>query len=66
MLLTSVLSAASLEDAIFFKFGEKANLPSGKTVLDLSLPELKVDGKVLAKNVELMVRGPEKVCIIGP
>jgi len=53
------------EDAIFIKFGEKAYLPSGKTVLDIALPELKVEDKILAKNVELAVRGPEKVCIVG-
>ena len=53
------------EDAIFIKFGEKAFLPSGKIVLDLSLQELCVAEKVLAKNVEFKVRGPEKVCIVG-
>lgn len=53
------------EDAIFIKFGEKAELPNGKTVLDIALPELKVEDKVLAENVELKVRGPEKVCIVG-
>lgn len=53
------------EDAIFIKFGEKAELPNGKTVLDIALPELTVEDKVLARNVELKVRGPEKVCIVG-
>ena len=53
------------EEAVFIKFGEKAYLPSGKTVLDVSLNELCVEGTVLAKNVELMIRGPEKVCIVG-
>ena len=53
------------EDAIFIKFGEKAELPSGKTVLDVLIPELKVEDRILAENVELKVRGPEKVCIVG-
>lgn len=53
------------EDAIFVKFGEQAFLPPGKTVLDIVLPELKVEEKVLAKDVALLVRGPEKVCIVG-
>lgn len=53
------------EDAIFIKFGEQANLPYGKVVLDFYLPELKVEDKTLAKNVSLYVRGPEKICIIG-
>ena len=53
------------EDAIFIKFGEQATLPFGKVVLDMHLPELKVKEKSLAKNVNLCVRGPEKICIIG-
>lgn len=53
------------EDAIFVKFGEKAELPAGKMVLDISMKELKAEDRILAENVELKVRGPEKVCIVG-
>lgn len=53
------------EDAIFIKFGENAILPNGKVVLDFYLPELKIAERVLAKEVSLYVRGPEKICIIG-
>lgn len=53
------------EDAIFIKFGEKAVLPFGKTVLELDLPLLMVGERILARQVELRVRGPEKICIIG-
>ena len=53
------------EDAIFIKFGEKAYLPAGKKVLEYHLPELMVDGQLLASNVALNIYGPEKVCIIG-
>ncbi len=85
------------EDAIFVKFGEKAEVPAGKVVLDFTLPKLTVgervsaesglqfegnglwstegkllpesnlmsEGRVLAENVFLYVRGPEKICIIG-
>ena len=53
------------EDAIFVKFGEKAQMPAGKVVLDYTLPKLVVEDKVLAENVSLYVRGPEKICIIG-
>ena len=53
------------EDAIFIKFGEKAMMPTGKTVLDFSLQKLMVGERVLAENVVLKIRGAEKICIIG-
>ena len=53
------------EDAIFIKFGEKASMPAGKIVLEYSLPELMVEDRVLAKDIFLRIKGPEKVCIIG-
>ena len=53
------------EDAIFIKFGEKASMPAGKTVLEYELPQLTVEDRLLAKNIFLRIKGPEKVCIIG-
>ena len=56
------------EEAIFFKLGnESAKMPAGKTVIEYELDELKTpDGnKVLAKDIFLRVRGPEKICIVG-
>lgn len=55
------------EEAINFVFGENAeSVPAGKTVLDMSLPELKApDGRVLAKDIHLVVKGAEKICIVG-
>ncbi len=53
------------EDAIFVKFGEKVSMPAGKTVLEYNLPKLTVEESVLAKNIFLRIKGPEKVCIIG-
>lgn len=53
------------EDAIFIKFGEKASMPVGKTVLEYTLSKLVVEDRVLAENIFLRVKGPEKVCIIG-
>ena len=53
------------EDAIFIKFGEKAGIAAGKTVLEYTLPKLTVEGRTLAENITLNIRGPEKVCIIG-
>ncbi len=56
------------EEAIFFNLGSKsAKMPAGKTVVEYSLEELRTpdDNKVLAKDIFLRVRGPEKICIIG-
>ena len=56
------------EEAIFFKLGaENARMPAGKTVIEYSLNELRTpdDSKVLAKDIFLRVRGPEKICIVG-
>lgn len=63
------------EDAIFVKFGEDIQVPAGKTVLDLTIPQLRVPlgkeaqdlvaGRLLAQNITLQIRGSQKVCIIG-
>ena len=56
------------EEVIFFKLGkEDATMPAGKTVIEYSLDELRTpdDSKVLAKDIFLRVRGPEKICIVG-
>ena len=55
------------ESPMFFKFGAASAMPAGKTVLDLELPELYAadNGRLLAKDIKLFVRGPQKVCILG-
>ena len=56
------------EEAIFFRLGgEAAVMPQGKTVIDYALTELETpDGeRLLAKDISLKLRGPEKLCIIG-
>ena len=53
------------EDAIFIKFGEKVQVPNGKVILDYHIQELKVEDRLLAKDIDLCIRGPEKICIIG-
>lgn len=56
------------EEAIFFKLGsDDARMPAGKTVIEYSLDELRTpdDTKILAKDIFLRVRGPEKICIVG-
>ena len=54
------------ELAILVKFHGEQTIPPAKTVLELSLPALtRPDGAVLARNVSLIVRGPEKICLTG-
>ena len=55
------------EDAINIKLNYQLPMPAGRTVLSLTLPELRSEdgGRVLAKNLSLRVQGPEKVCLIG-
>lgn len=56
------------ESAIYFKIGgENSKIPSGKTVLDFSLPKLYTPDHrhLLAENISLCLRGPEKLCITG-
>lgn len=56
------------ESAIFFKLGDPdSDIPTGKTVMEYSLERLcTADGeRVLASNIYLKVRGPEKICIFG-
>ena len=56
------------EEAIFFKLGDKeSKIPNGKTVIEYSLDELRTpDGeRVLARDIKLLVRGSEKLCLIG-
>lgn len=56
------------EEAIFFKLGNDASkMPYGKTVVEYDLPALTApDGsRVLAENIHLQIRGPERICIVG-
>ena len=55
------------EDAISIRLNYQLPLPAGRTVLSLSLPELwSEDGsRLLARDIALTVRGPERLCIIG-
>ena len=56
------------EEAIFFKLGDKnSEIPAGKWVLQMVVEKLNTaDGsRVLARNVELKVRGSEKIAFIG-
>lgn len=52
------------EEAIFAKLSCDA-LPSSKVVLDLTLPALSIGERILSKNIRLMLRGQDKICITG-
>ena len=53
------------EDSIGMFFDENIGIPNSKVVLDLKLDKLLAGEKILSKNIELKVVGPEKICIIG-
>lgn len=53
------------EDAILVKFSNTKALPAGKTIIHLENQEVKRDDKVLARSIHLLMRGPQKVGIIG-
>jgi len=56
------------ESAIFFLLGnENAKIPAGKTVIEYGLEHLYApdQAKLLARDIFLRLRGPEKICIIG-
>lgn len=53
------------EESIDIFFDSDIVVPNGKVILDFKLDELKADEKVLSKNINLKIIGPEKICIIG-
>ena len=53
------------EDSIKVQFSEKTIMPKSKVVLDFSLPVLSVNDKILARDINLKVIGPQKIVIIG-
>ncbi len=62
----SMTQRSESESAILIRFHNQEPLPQGKTVLEYAAKELRApDGRLLARDLELAVRGPEKLCIIG-
>jgi ATPase subunit of ABC transporter with duplicated ATPase domains len=53
------------EDPIYLSFDQEVSIPNGKRVLDFHQKELRIGKKVLAKDVDLTIFGPEKIVIIG-
>ncbi|MBQ1521292.1 MAG: ABC-F family ATP-binding cassette domain-containing protein [Erysipelotrichaceae bacterium] len=52
------------EEAINIFF-EDVSLNPDKIILDLHLDQLKVEDRILSENINLHVRGADKICIIG-
>ena len=55
----------NVEYAIDAAFEGDNTVPNGKTVLDLTLPTLSVGDRILARDVRLLMTGPEKVILMG-
>ena len=53
------------EEAIDIFFDEGIKVPNGKQILDFKRDELRIADKLLTKNIDLQIIGPEKICIIG-
>lgn len=53
------------EEAIDIFFDEDIRVPNGKQILDFKKDELRIGSKILARNIDLQIIGPEKICIIG-
>jgi ATPase subunit of ABC transporter with duplicated ATPase domains len=53
------------EEAIFLKFHGSEKIPNGKNILQLTQKELRAGDEILAENIELLVNGREKICLIG-
>ncbi|MDT2777462.1 ATP-binding cassette domain-containing protein [Enterococcus thailandicus] len=53
------------EDPILVKFSNTQPLANGKTILHLDNLQVKLGNQLLADSVNLLVRGPQKIGIIG-
>lgn len=53
------------EEEINLFFDSYEKIPKSKRVIDFSLEELKIESNILARDINLLIRGPEKVAIIG-
>ena len=53
-----------VEESINFFF-EPVVIPTNKEIVKVDIPELKIDNKLLSKNIKFEVIGPVHMCIIG-
>lgn len=61
---TNLTELPDVEETITFSF-EDVFIPSTQIILNLDIPLLKTEEKILAHNVKLNVVGPKHICIIG-
>lgn len=61
---TKLTQSADVEENINFYF-ENIEIPPTKRILNLDLKELKVENKILSKNINLSITGNTHLCIIG-
>lgn len=54
-----------VEEAIKMIVDSTITLPSQKIVLEVKIPKLMAGDRELASNIELLIRGPQKIAIIG-
>lgn len=54
-----------IEEAIMPHFTSYNEIPDGKIVLDFKLDSLMCGERLLAENIELFIKGPQKICITG-
>lgn len=61
---TDLTQKPDVEENINFFF-ENVFIPRTKKILEIKLDELKVENKILSKNINLQIIGNEHTCIIG-
>lgn len=61
---TELTHIPDVEESIQIFFNE-VKIPKSKVILKLNLPQLKIDSKILSKNINLEVIGNSHLCIIG-
>lgn len=53
-----------IEESISFYF-ENVDMPKKKSIINLKIPQLKIQDKILCRNIELNITGNSHLCIIG-
>lgn len=61
---TELTELPDVEESINLFF-ENVVIPKNKVIIKLDIPELKVDNKILSKNIKLDIVGNAHLCIIG-
>jgi len=59
-----LIKIPDVEESINFFF-EEVSIPRTKRIIDLNINELKVDDKILCKNIKLEISGNTHLCFIG-